>query len=71
MKSSRKGLRRRGQREYVVGFGSKVWIIERDCPWRWIVRPDGWPRDPKGVFFSMKFDRLYKARAHAEEQAGL
>ncbi len=64
--SSRKGLRRIGMRRYALGR----WIIERDRPWRWFVYPDGHPAGRDASFFSMKFKRLYEARAYAEGRMG-
>lgn len=56
---------------YVVRGPDGAFLIERERPWRYVVRPESWPRDPKGSFFDIRFNRLYKARAHAESQAGL
>lgn len=69
--TSRKGLRRRGMNAYEVRGPDCTMVIERERPWRFTVYPEGWPRDPHGVFFCLKFSRLYLARAHAESQAGL
>lgn len=69
---SRKGLKRLGMRRYVVTGPKGVWIIERERPWRFVVRPEGWAIDPRGGFFQTPpFLRLYLARHYAETQAGL
>lgn len=69
--TSRKGLKRWGMRAYRIVGPRGAQIIERERPWRFTVYPEGWPRDPKGSFFDIRFNRLYKARAHAEIQAGI
>lgn len=68
--ASRKGLKRHGMRAYRVRGPKGVQIIERDRPSKFFVYPEGWPRDG-GQFFCLKFNRLYKAREHAEGQAGI
>src|SRR4051812_43767713 len=69
---SRKGLKRLGMRRYLVAGPKGVWIIERERPWRFVVRPEDWPIDHGGAFFPMpNFPRLFLARHHAETQAGL
>lgn len=70
-RSSYKGLRKHSMRMYRVDGPLGTWLIERQRKWRWVVTPKDWPRDPRGSFFEMKFSRLYMARAHAENQAGL
>ncbi len=69
--NARKDLKKRGLRAYEVTGPKGTMVIERERPWRFVVRPENWPRDPHGAFFSMKFNRLFKARAHAEAQVGL
>ena len=69
--SARKGLQRLGMRRYVVSGPAGTWIIERERPWRFVVRPEDWPVDHGGAFFEMRFKRLFKARGHAEAQAGI
>lgn len=76
--SARKGLKRHGMRAYAVTGPRGTWLIERERPSRFVVRPEGWPRAPGGkgrkrdVFFQVSpFRRLYQARAHAEAQAGI
>ena len=71
MSPSRKGLKRLGMRRYVVTGPRGTCIIERERPWRFVVRPEGWPVDPRGALFQMKFNRLGAARSHAETQAGI
>lgn len=75
--NSRKGLKRYGMRAYSVTGPRGMWVIERERPWRFVVRPEGWPRAPGGkgrkqdVFFQVPpFRRLYQARAYAEQQVG-
>lgn len=63
MSASRKGLRRIGMRRYEV----PPFIIERDRPWRWFVRPHNFPRC--GRFFVQEFRRLRDAREYAETRA--
>lgn len=72
MSKSRKGLKKLGLRRYIVTGPKGVWIIERERPWRFVVRPEGWAVDPRGGFFQTPpFLRLYLARHYAETQAGL
>ncbi len=71
MSASTKGLKRLGMRRYVVAGPRGVWIIERERPWRFVAHPEGWPRDPSGAFFEIRFRRLGAARQHAEAQAGV
>lgn len=71
MSASRKGLKRAGMRSYSVTGPKGTWIIERERPWRFSVRPEGWPRTPGRPFFNATFKRLGAARADAERQAGL
>lgn len=75
---SRKGLKREGMRAYRVTGPAGTFIIERERPWRFVVRPLGWPRAPGGkgrqrdVFFQNEAHRtLTAARAFAEARAGL
>jgi hypothetical protein len=68
--SARKGLKRAGLRSYAVDVPRKRMIIERDRPWRFLVRPAAFPHG-RGEFFSQKFKRLWQARAYAEVEAGL
>ena len=78
MQNARKDLKRVGLRCYAVTGPRGTWIIERERPWRFAVRPDGWPRAPGGkgklqsMFFQADpFHRLSEARAYAEDKAGI
>lgn len=64
MSASRKGLRRCGMSRYIVP-GPPPFLIIKDRPYRWFVRPKSFPEAPGG-FFSIQFKRLYQARAYAE-----
>jgi len=59
---SRKGLKRRGMRSYEIGS----WVITRDRPRRYYLRPVHLADAPP-EFFSIRFKRLGDARAMAEQ----
>lgn len=65
--TSRKGLKRHGMRAYVIEGPAGRFEIERDRPWRWLVRAAHIPRP----FYSEQFRRLMDARRAAEQWAGV
>lgn len=65
--ASRKGLKRYGMRSYLVEGPHARFVIERERPWRWLIRHINVPPG----FYSEKFRRLSDARKQAEGWAGL
>ena len=70
MSRSIKGLKRYGMRSFLVEGPVTSFIIQRDRPWRWLVRNAQFA-NIYGDFFAVKFGRLTDARAFAEKEAGL
>ena len=62
MINPRKGLRRIGQREWLVEGPCGQWVIERERPKCWYVRGAGVPR----AFYNGRYHRLGDARTAAE-----
>lgn len=70
MPDARKGLKRHGMRAYIVHGPAADYVIQRDRPWRFLVR-NAIFANIYGDFMAVRFHRLFDARAWAEKQAGL
>lgn len=62
-----KGLKKAGMRGYTVSGPGGRFMIDRERPWRWLVRPASVPPP----FYSEQFRGLREARAVAETWAGI
>lgn len=74
----RKGLKRAGMRSYSVTGPNGTWLIEREQPWRFVVRRLGAVRifggkgRQRDTFFQLQHHRrLWQAREEAEKLAGV